>query len=125
MGIAQELFFHPSERNWHDADPTTYLLQWSIESRTKYEKELRDRPDLFDFEFFVENAIGWTGTHCPSDYSQTCMNLPPHEVVQQKNPYSRHHARRQLFAIEAHRLGLEQGKFVTQVITAAKEKLDG
>jgi hypothetical protein len=125
MGIAQDLFFHPTDFNWYDADPMTYLLQWSVESRTKYEKRLQERPDLSDFEFFVEEVSGWTGTQCPSDYSRTCTNFPPEEFVQQGIPHSRHHARRQLYAMEAHRLGLEQGNFVIQVINTAKERLDG
>ena len=125
MGIAQDLFFYPTDFNWYDADPTTYLLQWSVESRAKYEKKLQEHPGLQDFEFFVEDVTGWTDTQCPSDYSGTCTGLPPDEYVQRKIPLSRHQARRQLYAMEAHRLGLEQGKFVIQVINTAKERLDG
>ena len=123
MGIAQDLFFHPSDYNWYQADPGGYLQDWSVKSRTNYEKELQQRPALSNFEFFVEDDTSWKRTQCSLSYNNTCANLPPPDFIQQQ--HSRHRARSQLYAMEAHRLSLEQGSFVIQVITSAKERLDG
>jgi hypothetical protein len=125
VAIAEELFFHPSDFNWHDADWQTFLLQWSVASRQNYETQLQHRPGLSQIEFFVEDLTGHKGFKCSLDYEETCINAPSPEYIRQQHPETRHRARQIIYVMEAHRLALEQAKLVNQVIVSAKENLEG
>jgi hypothetical protein len=125
VAIAEDLFFHPSDFNWHDSDWRTYLLQWSVDSRESYETQLQSRPDLSQIEFFIEDTTGWKGTKCSIDYDETCVNVPPPDFIRQKYSQTRHRARQIIYIMEAHRLALEEVKVMNKVIVSAKQRLDG
>lgn len=101
-GIAQDIFFHPTELNFYDSRWVNFFDKWAIDANDQYKDQLKSRPHLSKFTFFAEDMLDWKGMKCSLELNG-CTRMPTPEMVRNHFSDDRFKARQVIYVLDAFR----------------------
>ncbi|KAF2824990.1 hypothetical protein CC86DRAFT_408131 [Ophiobolus disseminans] len=114
--IAQDIFHHPTELNFHESKWQNSLERWANRADVQdHKKNL--------FKLYASTTLGWKDMDCSLDING-CKNMPSPEYIRRHFPTDPARAREAIYTLEAFRkLYFELGTY-KQVLHAAKDDLN-
>ena len=73
-GIAQDLYFHPTELNFYESRWQDKLMQWGTSKDTLriYNEKISQVHDLSLFDLYGQMKLNWKGMDCNYLYIRGC-----------------------------------------------------